>query len=78
MNAELHCHIPAFETTSLTNKWKSLWLAGIKPKLTFETCAGQAWGTLQVCLGEHPLQQQQNRPPPDPHELPNSNCCSCY
>ena len=70
MNAKLRRHIPAFETTSLTNKFKSLWLAGIEAKLTFKTRAGEAWGTLQVCLGEHPLQQQQHQQPPDPQEVP--------
>ena len=72
-------HIAAFETTSLSNKFKSLWLAGIEAKLTFETRAGQAWGTLEVCLGEHPvhLQQPQQQPPhqhlqevPQRHESP--------
>ena len=67
MNVESRRHIPAFETTSLTNKFKSLWLAGIEAKLVFETRAWQAWGTLQVCLGEHPLQHQ---PPPHPQERP--------
>ena len=70
MNAKLRRYIPTFETTSLTNKFKSLWLAGIEAKLTFETRAGEAWGTLQVCLGEHPLQQQQHQQPPDPQEVP--------
>jgi hypothetical protein len=65
MNHKSRQHIPAFETTSLTNKFKSLWLAGIEAKLVFETRAGQAWRTLQVFLGEHPLQLQ---PPPHPQE----------
>ena len=69
MNAESR-NIPAFETTSLTNKFKSLWLDGIQAKVVFETCAGQAWGTLHVCLGEHPL---QHRPPPHPKERPRKN-----
>ena len=60
MNVESRRQVPAFETTSLTNKFKSLWLAGIEAKLVFETHAGKAWGTLHVCLGEHPLH----------HELP--------
>lgn len=61
---------PAFETTSLTNKFKSLWLAGIEAKLTFETHAGQAWGTLQVCLGENPRQVQEKQLHSDLQETP--------
>jgi hypothetical protein len=70
MNVESRRHIPAFETTSLTNKFKSLWLAGIEAKLVFETRAGQAWGNLQVCLGEHPFQHQ---PTPHPQEHPRNH-----
>ena len=51
-------NIPAFETTSLISKFKSLWLAGVEANLVFETRAGQAWGTLHVNLGEHPGQAQ--------------------
>ena len=54
MNTETCRQFPAFEATSLTNKFKQLWLAGIEAKLVFETHAGQAWGTLHVSLGEHP------------------------
>ena len=64
MNTESRRHLPAFETSSLNNKFKQLWLAGIEAKLVFETHAGQAWGTLHVSLGEHPGQHQQPCPPP--------------
>ena len=67
MHRESGCQFPAFEAASLNNKFKQLWLAGIDAKLVFETHAGQAWGTLHVCLGEHPGHQQH---PPHPHELP--------
>ena len=62
--------ISAFETTSLTNKFKSLWLAGVESKLVFETRAGQSWGSLHVCLGAHPGQAQ---PPPYPQEPLHKN-----
>lgn len=39
--------IPAFETISLTNRDKTLFLAGVEARLVFETHAGQAWGTLR-------------------------------
>ena len=68
MNQESRRSIPAYEATSLTNKFKSLWLAGNEAKLVFETRDGQAWGTLHVCLGEHPLQ-----PPVYPQEHPRKN-----
>ena len=70
MDQDSRRNIPAFETTSLTNKSKSLRLAGIEAKLVFETCAGQAWGTLHVHLGEHPCQSQT---PPQEHPLKNDN-----
>ena len=54
MAHEVLQNIPAFEATSLTNKFRSLWLAGVEAKLFFETRAGQAWGSLEVHLGEHP------------------------
>ena len=67
MNSESGRQFPAFEATSLNNKFKQLWLAGIQAKLVFETHAGHAWGTLHVCLGEHPGHHQQ---PPHPQEVP--------
>ena len=67
MNSESGRQFPAFEATSLNNKFKQLWLAGIQAKLVFETHAGHAWGSLHVCLGEHPGHQQQ---PPHPQEEP--------
>ena len=70
MDQDSRRNIPAFETTSLTNKFKSLRLAGIEAKLVFETCAGQAWGTLNVQMGEHPCQSQT---PPQEHPLKNDN-----
>ena len=56
---------PAFETTSLMNKCKSLWFDGVEATLVFETHAGQAWGTLHVSLGQHLCQPQ---PPILPQE----------
>ena len=56
MNIDSHCHFPAFEFTSHTNKLKQLWLTGKEAKLEFETYEGQAWGSLHVCLGQHPSQ----------------------
>ena len=70
MNSKLNSHIPAFETTSLTNKFKQLWLTGTEAKLVFETRAGKAWGTLHVCLGEHPY-HDATQLPPDPQEHHN-------
>jgi hypothetical protein len=68
MNRESGRQFPAFEATSLNNKFKQLWLAGTEAKLVFETRAGQAWGTLHVCLGEHPGHLQQPSPPQEqPH-----------
>ena len=58
-------HLAAFETTSLISKIKTLWSAGIDANLFLETKAGQAWGTLRVCLGDHPLCHQ---PPPHHQE----------
>ena len=54
-------------------------MAGIEVKLTFETRAGQAWGTLEVCLGEHPvqLQQQQHQPPQHIQEVPLRHVSPC-
>ena len=69
MNSESGRQFPAFEATSLQNKFKQLWLAGIQAKLVFETHAGHAWGTLHVCLGEHPGHHQQ---PPHSQEVPPS------
>ena len=66
--------IPAFETTSLVNKFKSLWLSGIDAKLEFETRAGQAWGSLHVFLGEHPHQVHQG-PPQHQHHRKNDSPC---
>ena len=60
--------IPAFETTSLISKFKSLWLADVEANLVFETLAGQAWGTLHVNPGEHPGQAQ---PPLHHQERPH-------
>ena len=57
---------PAFEFTSLTNKFKELWFTGKEAKLVFETCEGKAWGSLHVCLGEHP---RQAFPHPQEHPL---------
>ena len=65
MNSDSHRHFPAYEFTSLTNKFKQLWLTGKEAKLEFKTHEGQAWGSLHVCLGEHPSQD-----PPDPQERP--------
>ena len=48
-------NFPAFEATSLLNKFKQLWLTETEAKLVFETRDGQAWGSLHVCLGEHPI-----------------------
>ena len=70
MHQEPRGGISAFETTSLTNKFKSLWLAGVEAKLVFETRAGQSWGSLHVCLGAHPGQAQ---PPPYPQEPLHKN-----
>ena len=67
MHPESHCEIPAIETTSFPNKFKNLWLAGVEAKLVFETHAGKAWGTLHVCLGEHPGQDQQPLVHPQEH-----------
>ena len=39
---EVRRNMPTFETTSLMNKFKTLWLSGIDAKLEFETRAGQA------------------------------------
>ena len=66
MNSESNRHIPAFEATSLTNKFKQLWLTGTEARLVFETRDGKAWGTLHVCLGEHP--HDANQLPPHPQE----------
>ena len=63
MNSDYHRNFPAFEFTSLSNKFKQLWLTGKEAKLEFETCEGQAWGSLHVCLGEYPSQ-----PLPHPQE----------
>ena len=70
---EVRREIPAFETTSLINKFKSLWLSGIEAKLEFETRAGQAWGSLHVHLGEHPQQAQQ--PPHHRYHCKNETPC---
>ena len=59
---------PAYEATTLNNNFKQIWLAEIEAKLVFETHAVQAWGTLHVCLGEHPGYHQQ---PPNRQELPH-------
>ena len=61
MAQELPQHVPAFELTSLNNKFKSLWLAGVESKLVFKSRAGQAWGRLEVHLGEHPGKQEQGQ-----------------
>ena len=66
MSAIQRGHLAAFETTSLISKLKTLWSAGIDANLFFETKAGQAWGTLRVCLGDHLLRHQT--PPPHQHE----------
>ena len=58
-------NFPAFEATSLMNKFKQLWLTETEAKLVFETRDGQAWGSLHVCLGEHPHQH-----PPHSQEYP--------
>ena len=63
MNSHSHLCFSAFEFTSLSNKFKQLWLTGKEVKLEFETCEGQALGSLFVCLGEHPSQ-----PLPHPQE----------
>ena len=65
MNSDSHRHFPAYEFTSLTIKFKQLWSTGKEAKLEFKTHEGQAWGSLHVCLGEHPSQD-----PPDPQERP--------
>ena len=65
MTAKQLSHLAAFETSSLINKFKSLWSAGIDANLFLETKAGKAWGTLRVCLGDHPLRHQ---PPPPQQE----------
>ena len=67
MNSDSDPHLPAFELTSLTNKFKQLWFTGKEAKLVFETCEGKAWGSLHVCLGEHPRQAF-----PHPQERPFS------
>ena len=67
MNTESRRQFPAFEATSLTNKFNQLWLAGIEARLVFETHGGQAWGTLHVCLGEHPGLPQPHFYPQEPH-----------
>ena len=59
MAQDLPYGISAFEATSLTNKFKRLGLADVQAKLVFESRAGQAWGTLEVHLGEHPGQHHQ-------------------
>ena len=65
MHIESGRHFPAFEATSLNNKFKQLWLAGIDTKLVFETHAGQAWANLNVQLGQAPgpLLHPQVHPP---------------
>ena len=66
MNTESRRQFPAFEATSLNNKLKQLWLAGIEAKLVFETQGGNAWGTLHVCLGEHPGRHPLPHHPQEP------------
>ena len=69
MNKKSNSHIPAHETRSLTKKFKQLWLTGSEAKLVFETRAGKAWGTLHVCLGEHPYHDATQLPPnPQEHQ----------
>ena len=50
--------LSAFEATSFMNKFKDLWHSGHKATLSFETEAGQAWATIKVALGPHPVQQK--------------------
>ena len=50
-----HRQLSAFEATSFMNKFKDLWQAGQLANLYFETEAGQAWATIRVALGSHPL-----------------------
>ena len=71
MNEERR-NIPAFETTSLLNKFKTLWLSGIEAK--FETRAGQAWGSLHVHPGEHPHQVKH---PPTLNQYHRKNDSPC-
>ena len=68
MHQEPQGALPAFEATSLMNKFKSLWIDGVDAKVVFETHAGQAWGVLHVSLGEHPGQVQ---PPLHPQGRPH-------
>ena len=55
--------ISAFEATSFMNKFKDLWHAGHQASLSFETEAGQAWATLRVALGPHPVPQRKHVKP---------------
>ena len=61
--------LAAFEATSFLNKFKNLWHAGHQATLSFETEAGQAWATLRVRLGDHPLDYQNAR-----HVKPYQEC----
>ena len=67
MNSESNRHIPAFEATSLTNKFKQLWLTGTEARFVFETRDGKVWGILHVCLGEHPHDADQHPTHPQEH-----------
>ena len=74
MSSESHCGIPAFEMTSLSNKFKNLWLAGVEGKLVFETHAGKAWVHLHVQLEQAqdgPLPQVQPHYPHGPKNSPS-------
>ena len=64
MTSRDHRHLSAYEATSFYSKFKDLWLAGYSAHLNFETQAGQAWATLRVALGPHPMNVQ----PPHPQQ----------
>ena len=63
MTSRGHHHLSAYQATSFYSKFKDLWLAGHSAQLNFETQAGQAWATLRVALGPHPMTVQ----PPHHH-----------
>ena len=49
-------------------------MPGIDAKLEFETCDGQAWGSLHVNIVEHPHQVHQYPPQHQQHRKNDSPC----
>ena len=50
-------------------------MPGIDAKLEFETCDGQAWGSLHVNIVEHPHQVHQYPPQHQEHHRENDSPC---